>query len=61
VTVEDLINELRLMPLSATVEAQIRKNVSPDQITMDDLYEFREAPIATVVYTRGLVLIQLDE
>jgi hypothetical protein len=68
VTVDELIEELRGMPQTAVVEVQIRKNVTEvgklgfmENEHLEDLYEFREAPIVTVVYDLGRVQIQLDE
>lgn len=62
-TVEDLIEELRWLPATADIGVQIRKNVvsGKGEDTLEDLYELREVSIETVLYTRGLVIIQLDE
>lgn len=58
--VEELIEELRSLPATAVIEVQVRGNVSYDG-TLEQLYEFRTAPIVTVVYSLGTVHIQLDE
>lgn len=58
--VEELIEELRAMPSTATVEVQIRKNEQHDG-TLQPLYEFRDVQIVTVVYDLGIVQLQLDE
>ncbi len=58
--VEELIEELRAMPATAVVEVQIRKNMGLNS-KLDELYEFRTAPIVTVVYDLAMVQIQLDE
>ena len=59
-TVEELIDTLRAMPPTAHVDVQIRKNVNYDS-GMEELYEFREAAVESVVYSRGIVIVQLDE
>lgn len=61
VTVEELLEELKLMPATAPIEVQIRKNVMMTGEGLDDLYEFRPAGIETVVYSLGRAVIQLDE
>lgn len=61
-TVEELIRELQALPPTAIVVARIRRNVSPDGWAgLDELYEFRDAPIEGAVYDLGEVYFQLDE
>jgi hypothetical protein len=60
VTNAELVELLRLMPPSAPVIVAIRENVEAGGI-LRPLYEFREAMPDTVVYSRGRVLLQLDE
>lgn len=59
-TVADLIEELRQWPATARVTIQIRHNVGYED-RLEDLYEFREAAVESVVYSLGRVLVQLDE
>ena len=59
-TVEELREELKAMPPTAMVEVVIRQNVRYDGMT-EDLYEFRTAAIDGMVYSHGVVNIQLDE
>ena len=60
-TVEELIEELNALPRTATILVQIRKNVGYENGALDELYEFREEMIETVLYGLGRVVIQLDE
>lgn len=59
-TVEELIDELRVMPPTAMVEVQIRKerNGAGDLVPV---YEFRDGAIDGLVYDLGVVSIRLDE
>lgn len=59
-TVDELIADLRVMPPTAIVRVIIRKNESFDG-TIQDLYDFRDVGIATVVYSLAEVKVQLDE
>lgn len=59
-TVAELIEWLSGMPVDALVRVAIRTNVNYED-GLEELYEFREVPPEAVVYSRGRVLVQLDE
>lgn len=59
-TVEELIDTLRAMPPTAHVDVQIKMNESFDG-SIEALYECREVAVESVVYTRGLCILNLDE
>jgi hypothetical protein len=59
-TVEDLIEELRLLPPTAVVVVRIRTNQGFDG-RIEPLYEWRSAAIESAIYTRGKAHLELEE
>ena len=62
-TIEELIRELQTLPPTAIVVARIRRNVESHTlgVMLEELYEFRDAPVEGAVYDLGEVYLQLDE
>jgi hypothetical protein len=60
-TVTDLMEELRAMPPDAPVFVIVRMNLNYEG-GLEELYEFRDAPIEAVTYSSfGRVQVRLDE
>lgn len=59
-TVEELIEELRALPATATVLVRVRGNVSYDG-QIEPLYEYRDEAVEQLLYELGEVTIHLDE
>lgn len=60
-SVEELIDMLRMLPATAIVRARIRQNQKFDWMGLEPLYEWRDAGIDAALYDLGEVYLQLDE